>query len=144
MDGGDFIEFASTLSATEGIGPAACRTVASRAYYGAFHVALALVKEFGFFCRRTDNEHRWVQWHFQNCKLPLAQEIGRALQNLHESRKEADYDLARPQPDSPVNAAACVLRAEEIRKKLGECRDPQISFQIAAEMSEWHKRTNQT
>jgi len=143
MDGNDFIDFASELSATDGIGPAACRTVVSRAYYGAFHLALALVNEFGFFGRRTDNEHRWVQWHFQNCKLPLAQEIGRALQNLHESRKEADYHLARHQPDSPANATACVLRAEQIRKKLGECRDPQIAAQITAEMSDWRRRTNQ-
>jgi len=144
MDGNDFIDFASELSASDAIGPAACRTVVSRAYYGAFHLALALVEEFGFFSRRSDNEHRWVQWHFQNCKLALAQEIGRALQNLHESRKEADYDLARPQPDSPTNAAACVLRAGEIRRKLAECRDPTISAQLVAEMVDWRTKTNQS
>ena len=126
MDGNDFIDFASELSATDGIGPAACRTVVSRAYYGTFHMALALVNEFGFFCRRTDNEHRWVQWHFQNCKLPLAQAIGGALQNLHESRKEADYHLTRPQPDSPANATACLLRAERFAKGWANVEIPRL------------------
>jgi uncharacterized protein (UPF0332 family) len=75
---------------------ASYRTAVSRAYYGAFHLARAMLDEIGYRCQVRDNEHLFAQRHFANCQQHEAREVGGSLANLHESRKEADYDFNKP------------------------------------------------
>ena len=53
-DGGDFIDLAAKMGLARGANPASRRTAVSRAYYGAFHIARALLIELGYRCRFRD------------------------------------------------------------------------------------------
>jgi uncharacterized protein (UPF0332 family) len=141
MDGGAFIDFASRLAASASAGPAGYRSSISRAYYGAFHLARSLLLQFGFHSV-GGNEHQWVHRHFFHCKMAAAVEVGRMLMNLHESRKEADYDLDEPKVETSSHAVACVERADAIRDRVEICARSENVDQVRSEMVEYRKRVN--
>lgn len=118
------------------------RTAVSRAYYGAFHLARALLADMGYRCRTRDNEHLFVQRHFANCRHGIALEIGGLLSNLHESRKEADYDLDKARTETRQLAMLCAARADRVRDQLKTCRQPEVLSAIAAEMDTYRKAAN--
>jgi uncharacterized protein (UPF0332 family) len=144
MDGSDFLDYAGKVAAMRSVGPAGYRSAVSRAYYGAFHLSCLFLEQYNFRCPKTENAHVWVQKHFLNCTLPLAAETGRLLADLHQSRKDADYDLAKTYADSQKNAAFCVARADEIRTRLQECATAPNIEQVRAEMLEFRKRSKMT
>lgn len=139
MDGNDFIEFAGKLAASKTCGPAGYRSATSRAYYGAFHLARSFLHQSGFYSVKGGNEHQWVHRHFLNCQFNEAREAGRLLENLHESRKEADYDLARSYADDAKNARACVDRADRIRDRINRCSAPENLSVVQTEMLHYRK-----
>jgi uncharacterized protein (UPF0332 family) len=144
MDGSEFIEFSRNVSQQASVGPAGYRSSVSRAYYGAFHIARSVLYAFNFYCRDKNSEHRWVQRHFLNCTTPIAVEIGKLLENLHESRKAADYDIHKPQPETKANAEFCVLRADEIKSKLQQCDEPAVKSQIQSEMLNYRVKVRES
>jgi hypothetical protein len=83
-----------------------------------------------------------VQRHFLNCKFDLAADTGRLLADLHQSRKDADYDFSKAYADGQKNATFCVMRADEIRRRLQQCDALPAVDQIRAEMLEYRRRTN--
>jgi hypothetical protein len=138
MHADEFIAFASSIAARNSANAVAYRSSVSRAYYGAYHLSVRFVEQW-FYCK-TDNQHLWVQRHFYNCKHPVAHAVGVALGNLHESRKDADYELDDGNQDTQSAALACVGRADEIRKQLLLCASD--ANQIQAEMQTYRNRAN--
>src|SRR5689334_15946755 len=94
MNGTDFIQFAGRLAARPHEPAVVYRTAASRAYYGAFHLAQDLLVQLGFVPSRLDNAHVFVQHLLIGSGHVGAASAGRLLENLHGSRLKADYDLA--------------------------------------------------
>lgn len=100
MSPNDFFAFASKLFLSFPAGPACHRSVISRAYYGAYHSALDLVeRELGIRCKSGISEHLYLQRLLKESQVDEAIELGQSLDNLHQSRKEADYDLDSARPD---------------------------------------------
>ncbi len=130
MNGSDFLDFASLLAASQ-TAPPACRTAASRAYYGVYHLATALLNDnFKFFCPRGENGHQWVREHFYNCTSSDAHEVGLLLGNLHESRKDADYALEKDFPDRQSHAITCVERADRVRDMIRKFDTAQVRIEM--------------
>ena len=138
MNGQDFIAFAARIAASGTNDPASCRSSISRSYYGAFHLAREFLGGLGYRCR-SENEHHWVQRHFLNCKVNEVKEIGRLLANLHESRKEADYDLHLFHSESSQQARFCVERAERLRIQVDSCREPTLALEIKSDMDRYRR-----
>ncbi|MCE9555313.1 MAG: hypothetical protein K8T91_18340 [Planctomycetes bacterium] len=131
MNGNDFLILAGKLAAQTTYGPAGYRTAASRAYYGAYHLARQFLAEVNIFCPGSNaNEHLWVQRMFRHCEIAQGMEIGILLSNLHESRKSADYDLNKTELESQTNAQISVLRGDDIHSRLIACSDHAISSRI--------------
>jgi uncharacterized protein (UPF0332 family) len=137
-NGSPFIDFASKISQQASSGAPGWRSAVSRAYYGAYHLARDFLVRQNWHCT-MENEHLWVQRHFANCKLPLAKAVGQALANLHQSRKDADYELANAAAETQNNAIACVMRADAIRTQLQQCADPTSLPTILSEMKTYRK-----
>jgi uncharacterized protein (UPF0332 family) len=144
MDGSEFIDLAAKMALAANTNAAGYRTVVSRAYYGAFHLARRMLNEIGFRCRVRDNEHLFVQRHFANCREPKAQEAGRLLGHLHENRKEADYDLHKPQAETQWFALLCVKRADRLRDHLNHCRSQETLAKVISEMTAYRTAANIT
>jgi uncharacterized protein (UPF0332 family) len=135
MNAEEFIEAASAW-ASRSTRSAELRSATSRAYYGAYHLAVQFVQvQYGWRCR-SDNQHQWIQRHFTNCVHADARFVGRLLSHLHEQRKLADYVLQQTSVEQPAAARASVERAEEVRQILGSLQ-PHDLQQIAEEMQRY-------
>ena len=87
----DFLELAARLMAdgTE----AAYRTAVSRAYYGAFHAAVMLIKEMGVSLPIGPESHQKVRYCLMESGEAAGVQAGDSLQILRQDRNRADYDL---------------------------------------------------
>ncbi len=135
MNAEEFIEVAAGW-ASRSTRSAEVRSAISRAYCGAYHLAVKFVEtQFGWRCR-SDNQHQWIQRHFTNCAHVEARFVGRLLSHLHEQRKLADYVLHQTAVEQPVAARASVERAEELRRILDSLQTRDLQ-QIAEEMQRY-------
>ena len=91
MTGRDFVACAEQFA--RGPTEAVLRSAVSRAYYGAFHEALALLHACGVWLPKTEQIHVKVGHCLLDCGTPDAAEAGRELEILRSKRKVADYDL---------------------------------------------------
>lgn len=139
MDAADFIDFAGKMAAPNNSVPAQYRSAVSRAYYGCFHLAKELLGELRFHCKNRENEHQYVQRHFQNCKEEVAKSLGGTLSDLHEYRKQADYQLADMDAETHNFATTCLIMAHEIRSKLQTCRNSATLATVTKEMLQYRK-----
>lgn len=137
MDATAFLEFARLLAADDKLSAAGHRTVTSRAYYAAFHAARSALGHIGVKSPRGDNEHQFVQRALVNCQVSLAVEAGRLLKNLHQTRKEADYDLHAQHTENRTTTDLSLLRAVEITTKLAACSTGVVRQQFAAGVSQY-------
>ncbi len=143
MNAGEFIAFAGALAVTVKPTVAGSRSAVSRACYGAFLYAREWVEDdLGIKCSAGGSEHAYLQRLLIHCGVPEAVEIGKLLQNLQESRKEADYDLKCPNQDSPAAARNGVERAQEILSRLGACQRSPLRDQIQAGMLDYKRKIN--
>src|SRR5215213_4309841 len=87
----DFVDVARELA----VGPneAHWRSALSRAYYGAFHVALRMLASFGVYFSKSAAAHEKVAFCLQNAGSAELNEAGRLLASLREMRNTADYRL---------------------------------------------------
>jgi uncharacterized protein (UPF0332 family) len=120
--------------------PASVRTATSRAYYAAFHSVRTVM----FSSWRQPeliggNEHRLLQQCLINSDVPEACAIGKLLENLHDHRKSADYDLLDADFDSPQNAEVCIERATDIIAKLNACEAGVLGAQIRAGITQYRR-----
>lgn len=138
MQAEDFITFAGKIAAQGTVGTAGYRSAISRAYYGAYHLLLEYLEGLGHHCN-SDNIHVCVKRCLANCDVPEGANLGQRIGNLHENRKDADYDLQNPASETQGLARACVLRAEEIRRLLAECRVEPLRSKIAAGVDHYRR-----
>lgn len=143
MNGSDFIVLADHL-VKQKLGPSGYRSAVSRAYYGCYHLARDVLKDFGWYCRDRANEHLWVQWHFENCTIATFVAIGKSLANLHQSRKHADYDLDKAFAETEANALTGVVRAERIKSEIAAATNGANKDVMRAEMDAYRKKLNMT
>jgi hypothetical protein len=125
ITGHDFVKLSDRLSRDDPDGEAVWRTSIGRAYYGAFHVALSLVKDDLriVFPRGRDNrnDHDFVQKALNNSNDTDAIKAGSLLGNLHDLRKDADYDLKTSEHGEQQTAADGVELANRICGLLQKC-----------------------
>jgi len=118
MRADDFIEFAGRVA---GLGAAGARSAVSRAYYGALHLAAALLEELGV-PLPAGRTHGIVPILLQNSGDDDARIAGRLLSDLHSDRIKADYRLKNVDVETLRFAMLCVERAHEIRALLDAFR----------------------
>ncbi|WP_254507168.1 hypothetical protein [Anatilimnocola floriformis] len=149
MKPNDFLVLATKLhresvtppaTATKLPDPATMRTSVSRAYYAAFLTARVIMETEW---RQPEfvggNEHRLLQQCLLNSNVPEAYTIGKLLENLHDSRKSADYDLNDVDMDTAPNAAFCIERATDIIELLKQCSTGVLSAQIRAGITQYRR-----
>lgn len=144
MKPGEFLSFAEKVASASDSGPAGYRSAISRAYYGAFLNARHLIEEdlkqrwrIG-----TASEHEVVQRKLMNCQVQEAVEAGQLLSNLHNSRKQADYEMDDLAFEEQEEAQLCVDRAAEIIRRLQQCSAAPLRQRIVAGMLQFRRTAN--
>ena len=85
MTGRDFVACAEQFA--EGLTEAVLRSAVSRAYYGAFHEALALLHACGVWLPKTEQVHVKVGYCLRDCGDPDTAKAGQQLDILRSKRK---------------------------------------------------------
>ena len=126
MNGDEFIRFAGLLVARFASDEAALRTAVSRAYYGAYHVAIRLLSR--ACTERLD--HGSVRRLLKESGNPVAGQAGRRLDNLQSDRIKADYRLDAPitLPFAKIN----IERAVQVNALLATLNDADAFDNFAA------------
>lgn len=122
MTGEEIIDFAAQLAENRTAGEVSYRSAASRAYYGAFHIACSLLRDLGFPVPKSGQGHDYVYKRLLSCGHPGAVDAARKLGNLRTERNIADYDLAHGKFKKQKNARLCAARAREAARSLDACR----------------------
>jgi uncharacterized protein (UPF0332 family) len=92
MSPGDFLALAIRLSREAG--EAEKRSAVSRAYYGVFHVARALLEACDISCPESAEAHAKVSMCLQQSKDRDVVTAGSELKSLRTARNHADYRLS--------------------------------------------------
>lgn len=93
MTGEEFIGLAGRLAVGAASGEAAFRSATSRAYYGAYHLAISLLADLGYPLPANANGHVYVQRVLAGSGHPAARQAGFLSGDLHGDRINADYKL---------------------------------------------------
>lgn len=121
MDGQAFLDFARELASSGD--EERRRTSVSRAYYGAYHVAIGFVRSCGVTVPKRD-VHIKLQWCLQQAGERTSQiEIAKAggkLGDLRTERNKADYDLDDTSIAKVSNVLKAVRKAEQVIAAIAE------------------------
>ena len=112
MIGRDFVTYAERIA--QDSMEAGLRSAVSRAYYGAFHEALALLYSCGVWLPKTEQVHVKVGYCLRDCGDPDSAIAGRQLDILRSRRKIADYNLDDNRFADPTAVGAETARARQI------------------------------
>jgi len=126
MDARQFLRLAEALNQdvsgrsllTPALDAAACRSVTSRAYYAAFHLAHEFLDRINVVVGQSPQTHVTVQHALNNSGDGTLMAVSTALRALHAERLDADYDLARPISEHPAHAALMVSYAGNVIDQL--------------------------
>jgi uncharacterized protein (UPF0332 family) len=139
MNGADYIDFAAKIAVTYS-DAASCRSVISRAYYGAFHLARSLLERIGSRPPRNANAHVFTQHRLMNCGHAGAVEAGQLLRDLYADRLNADYSLERRQVENVGYARAGVATARRIQTLIEACDQDEGWQQIVTGIADYERR----
>ena len=93
------------------------RAAISRAYYGAFGSAMALLVSRREYTPQIDGtDHGLVAAHFRQHNSPTRKNIGQALTRLRDRRRRADYDAS--QFDTASMCHASITAAQDVIARL--------------------------
>ena len=95
MTGRDFVACAEHFA--RGSTEAELRSAVSRAYYGAFHEALALLHACGVWLPKTEQVHVKVGYCLRDCGDQDAAKAARELELLRSPRKEESFRRKPPE-----------------------------------------------
>jgi uncharacterized protein (UPF0332 family) len=144
MDANEFLSFAGRLTLAPKSGASDYRSAISRSYYAVYHLARQVLRDRLSFHCHDDNEHIWVYQHFYNC-TGTAKEVGRLLNNLHEARKKADYNLDDGSVERQAQAQFELERATKIKSLLAQYEtDAALLATIKAEMISWRTKAGKS
>jgi uncharacterized protein (UPF0332 family) len=144
MDASAFVSLAGRLAATANADEAVYRTAVSRAYYGAFHLAMSFLADLGFSAPRTANVHVFVQHHLNGSGQPAACTAASLLSDLHAARNRADYQLSHRTAGTQAIAKLCVETAHEIQTALRECARSPANEQVRTGITAYVRRVSRT
>jgi uncharacterized protein (UPF0332 family) len=141
MDPAEYISFAGRVA---GIGAAGARSAVSRAYYGAFHLAIAVLETFQCAPAQNAGSHQLVS-EFLGCSdHPDARKAVRMLRDLHRDRIRADYRLHDSRFESFEFARTAVESAEDARRHLElfreACHEESVLDQLKQAIAELRTR----
>src|SRR5580704_1421606 len=112
MTGDDFIALASRLLLSNiGDPEARYRSAVSRAYYGAYHLAIEFLSGIGFRVSGNSECHEEAYRALLNSGNLDAVTAARLLNDLRNSRNEADYRLTKKRLAVEANARAVIAIA---------------------------------
>jgi uncharacterized protein (UPF0332 family) len=120
MDAAEFVAFAGRNVSQ---GKAGARSAISRAYYGVFHAALAILQELAAESPGSGKAHNLVAQYLFGAKHPAASAVARIITGLHGDRIEADYRLSSPLPEDLGFAKSKVELAADSLKLLDQFRN---------------------
>ena len=143
MTGDDLIALAGSLAASTGLGGAEARyrSAVSRAYYGAYHLAVALLAECGASIRTSAYGHNDVYVCLWESGYDPARQAARHLSQLRTERNRADYRLDDYRFRVPANAMQAVEMAYDVKRCLEACRnDPAALDAIQRGIEAWRNR----
>ena len=132
MTGDDFLILAGKLATNSD--EASLRSAVSRAYYGAFHLAIQFLDDIERPVPQNANAHVYVARQLQRSGQPDAYRAGSLLGDLHTERIKADYRLNNPRIGTTAFAKRCVERASEIQGSLKRCRAEPACSEIKAQL----------
>jgi uncharacterized protein (UPF0332 family) len=136
----DFIALAKRLATAADSGPPEHRSATSRAYYGAFLSARALLEtELSISCKSGGSEHQYVQRLLLNSQVAPGIELGTMLQTLQFQRKVSDYDMDVLSCENSEAAGMNVDRAERILTKISECSQGIVKAQLKAGITQYRR-----
>lgn len=137
MTGADFIDLAGKLLAGSRIpSEALCRTVTSRAYYGAFHLARQFLAGVGI--KTTDHGDAWKL--LGGCGQEVAQRVASGLRTLHENRVTADYRLDLAIANDAAFARSNVERATDLMSLVAQCDQEPLRTAIQAGIENYRRK----
>jgi len=114
MDFRDYLRLADILA--QGTTEAEWRSVCSRAYYAAFHVARHLLQALRFRVPQAERAHAYLFLRLLNSGDAEVTKAASKLGDLRRDRNRADYDDHRPVTQS--GAIQIVSHAEEVIQAL--------------------------
>lgn len=139
MDARDFLGYARELAGA--YGPARRRTAISRAYYGAYHVAVELLLAVGVVIERGHGGHEAVRLRLRQSGLDPVIQAGAALQRLHDLRVKADYWLRDPHPEAPATVRQALAFGTLVVENLDRiAADPTLRARMTAALRAWEQR----
>ena len=145
MTGDEFIKLATDLLLGKARSPseALCRTIASRAYYGAFHLARAYVVQLGF--PETD-KHRFLADCLSASGESSVVRVGDLLRVLATARGKADYDIAIPSVVKQVQQNSYLMdlieRADTVKDLLTKASTTPAKAQAKAGISIYWRQSS--
>ncbi len=120
MTGRDFLACAERLALNTV--EAELRSAVSRAYYGAFHEAMALLRGIGIRMPKTEQVHVKIAYCLQDCGDARGEDAGYLLERLKDQRTIADYDLDDSRFANRKNVQSEMELARRIADDLARCR----------------------
>src|SRR5437016_4248525 len=118
IPGKDFVRLANRLASA---GEVEWRTAVSRAYYGAFHLASALLASAECIVPDHPTAHAFVQRRLIECGQEDARRAGSLLRDLHSERRKADYKLKNAKAGTKEFALYCLETFERFGSALARC-----------------------
>jgi uncharacterized protein (UPF0332 family) len=110
MNAAEFISLAESMLQDESTS-ARSRSIISRAYYGAFHLATLFLREQGL---STGANHGHLHHDYQSSDSPIGGRIGTMLQELYSLRVDADYRLQKTNVESRRLTVHSVVAARKV------------------------------
>jgi len=111
------------------------RSAISRAYYGAYHLAVQFLSEVGKTVPENPQGHEIAYRLLYNATVQPARDAAHNLNELRGVRNRADYRLSQRGMDSLANARDKVQMALLVKSKLDECRTAANRAQIEAALN---------
>lgn len=145
MNAAEFIAFARKLVVLPAAHcPAGYRSITSRLYYGIYHETLEFIEnDLGFVHRKRDdneNKHLFILEYLIGSDEERALDLASQIRQMHQRRKDADYELAKRHVDEDGHAIESVSRADRILSAIDECRRDPLRTEIQAGMSLFRTR----
>lgn len=90
---------------------AALRTSISRSYYALHNSFSQFIINQGFLLPKTGKRHDLVYKWLHNCGIDGVRDVASMLDDLHDERNDADYDLADNKYQNPDHATMLFIKA---------------------------------
>ena len=107
-----FLELAHSLSGQSN-DEAALRTSVGRSYFALHNFFAQFILAEGFFLPKSGTKHDHVFQDLHNCNVIKIHQIAKSLDELHDERNDADYELELTKFQEPNHAVLLFLKAKK-------------------------------